>query len=282
MLKNALVLAVLVLGGGVIVTNCGSNTTCPAGARRCSCTPTGGCDKGLMCLMGENVCVALTSVMGGNMGAGGTAGSNTQTGGKGGTSGQGGTSGPATCTSSIGASTCRMCIDQKCCLELTTCQNSGPCGSLLTCLGNCADGDQACVNACATANQAGVPPLNNLFDCLDAKCTEACPTEPTPDGGAGGAGGSAPPVGDGGQNACVDPPNATACRVCIDQKCCSQFNACDNSPICQQFAKCVSACAMGDTACEQACATKYPGGVTPLDTFEQCGHQNCDIPCMAP
>jgi hypothetical protein len=293
MLKNALVIAVLVLGGAAVFASCGTNTTCPAGARRCPCTPTGGCDSGLMCLTGENVCIAISAMpgFGGSTGTGG----NTQTGGKGGTpggqggtpggqggtpGGQGGTPGNGTCPSAIGATTCRMCIDQKCCLELTTCQNSAPCGNLLSCLGKCADNDQACVNACANANQAGITPLNNLFDCLDGKCTEACPTTPPPDGGAGGAGGSAPPVGDGGANTCPDPANATPCRICIDQKCCPQFNTCNNSAMCPAFANCLSACAMGDTACEQACATKFPGGVTPLDAFEQCGQQNCSTTCM--
>jgi hypothetical protein len=263
------------LGGGGAT----GNPTCPVGTRRCACTATGSCDTGLLCL--DHVCIGIA--MGGMTGTAGDGGvqqgGDSGTGGRdaGGQGGQGGSGTPGSCPSTPGATTCRQCIDQKCCGPLGACQGSEQCVALLTCLGNCADTDYLCVNTCADAHQAGVTPLNNLFDCLDGQCVAECPASLPTDAGADG---STPPVGDGGANACPDPPNATACRTCVDQKCCPQFNACNDMPICRQFSNCLSACGVGDTACEMACATRYPAGVAPLDAFAQCGDQNCASSCL--
>jgi hypothetical protein len=286
MLKNALVIAVLVLGGAAVFgTSCGSNTTCPAGARRCACTAVGACDTGLTC--SDNVCVSMSvpTGMGGMTGNGGAGGS-TQQGGKSGgggsvsTGGQGGGQNPGLCTSSPTDNECVMCADQMCCAELNGCQNTPECVALFNCLGPCADGDTACVDACAAAHQPGISAINALFKCLDTKCPSTCGP---PDGGAGGAtgaGGSPHPVGDGGANVCANTANTTACGVCVHNNCCSTFTACTNTPACASFGDCVDMCAAGDTACENTCATKFPAGVAPLDALNVCGNANCKAACM--
>jgi hypothetical protein len=296
MLKNVLVVAVLVLGGAVAFTSCGTNTTCPAGARRCSCTTTGACDTGLMCM--DNVCVGVGAPMnfggmagsgnggnGGMVGQGGRGGMVGQ-GGRGGTPGTGGTSGPPVCADPPMATVCDKCVDSKCCAELDFCGNSAECRAFYNCLRACPDVNPApCEAACENMHPMGIQPLVNLFRCLDDKCTVECPVTPPPDGGAGGTpgtggGGGGTPPGDAGPAVCTNKPNDTVCRMCVNQKCCAEFSACNGNAMCVQFDQCFNACAIGDTACENGCAMKFPGGITAYDKFSTCVNGPCGASCM--
>src|SRR5881394_3686050 len=119
MLKNALVIAVLALGGAAVFASCSSKSACSPGASHCACKDSAPfCNTGLSCLMNENICVSMGTIgmmgLGGmdQSGGGGTSGGSKggtsggfggTSGGKGGTSGgkggAGGSSTPETCTS---------------------------------------------------------------------------------------------------------------------------------------------------------------------------------------
>jgi hypothetical protein len=293
MLKKALVIAVLVLGGAAVFgTSCGSNTTCPEGGRHCACKAGNVCNSGLMC--DDGVCISMTIPpgMGGMTGTGGagtgTGGSNPQQGGKGGTGtnpGQGGQSANV-CMDMPGDNECVMCADHMCCTELTGCGNLPACVSLFNCLGKCDAADTACEDACAAKYPTGIAPINMLFRCIgdNGPCGVPCGGPPETDGGVhdgGGAGGSTPPAGDGGTNVCTNTPNTNECGICVHNKCCSSFTACANNPACGSFGDCVDKCTIGDTACESACTTKFPAGVPLLDALNMCGDANCKAACPA-
>jgi hypothetical protein len=294
MLKNALVIAVLALGGVTAFTSCTSkNNDCAPGASHCPCKgAVPFCDGKLTCM--DNICIntgTANMMMTGGMGGNDTGSGGRATGGRGGsagnvgsTGGKGGSGAPEVCMSTPDATTCRKCIDSGCCNEFNGClRDNLDCRRLINCLANCNDGDTVCQDNCvAVSSQTGVDLLVGLFTCIDNKCTtekggsNACDPEPPGDGGMGGSG---PPVGDGGMAMCTDPINATPCRLCLDQKCCSQVNACvSRTSPCAMFGDCVVNCM--DAACEQMCATKFPAGVQPLDNLDMCGNANCAQVCM--
>jgi hypothetical protein len=304
MFRNALLLAVLALGGLAAVSNCSSNSPCPPGAHRCACTATGSCNSQLICM--DNICFDMTATknMGGNMGLGmggmgggpfnnGSGGSNTNnnTGGiiAGGTGGSGptGTGGAPMCSSPTTANACTKCLAGMCCKELVTCRLSPSpvaaandpmgreCNALLSCLQNCAVGDKPCEDNCLNQHPTGTQPLVDLLDCLDGKCNAPCDNSTT-DGGTTDGGG---PVADGGAPTCGGP-NRNACGMCVDQKCCAEYSACNASPACVTYATCLNNCAVGDTKCEQACATATPAGVPIYNKLDLCGTGNCSQACM--
>jgi hypothetical protein len=282
MLKNALVIAVLALGGAAVFASCSSKTDCPEGASHCACKVSQPfCNNGLTCM--DNICInpGVVNMMGMG-GMAGTGGSGVHAGGSSGTGSGGSTGAPEVCTSTADATVCRKCIDSSCCNEFNAClKDSLDCRRLISCLGNCNDGDSVCQDNCVNASSdQGVNTLVNLFMCIDKRCTtamggtSACDPEPAPDGGV------KPPVGDGGAM-CTHPTNANACRLCLDDKCCAYVQQCVSaSSPCGQFGTCLDKCM--DAACETMCAMQFPAGVQPLDGLSQCGDMNCAAACAAP
>jgi hypothetical protein len=71
-----------------------------------------------------------------------------------------------------GSGTCTACQDAAlasggCCGGLwAQCDSGSSCGKLLNCLGACADNDDACSQACGSANRDGIPAVNTLTTCL--------------------------------------------------------------------------------------------------------------------
>ncbi len=171
--------------------------------------------------------VACSSGSGGNSGAtvvGGAAGSNSAgSGNKAGTAGSGnkaGTAGsgnkgggaPADCGSmASGTDTCSVCIQGSCCAEAKACDTGSDCEKVFECAQNCAEGDQACIQACL--QMPGGPDAQAFAGCLNSggPCASDCAS-------GGGSG-----ICDSGLTS-----NDEACDTCLGTTgtCCADFKAC--------------------------------------------------------
>jgi hypothetical protein len=69
---------------------------------------------------------------------------------------------------------CQTCVDSMCCSDVTACSGDPTCGSLVTCISNCAQGDQTCANTCGSMYSSAVTEYNNLGMCVMSGCTTAC------------------------------------------------------------------------------------------------------------
>jgi hypothetical protein len=77
------------------------------------------------------------------------------------------------CTDPINATACRVCLDQKCCAQVSQCVSaSSACAQFGSCLDKCLD--TACENQCAMQFPAGVQPLDQLDQCGTANCAQSC------------------------------------------------------------------------------------------------------------
>jgi hypothetical protein len=80
-----------------------------------------------------------------------------------------------------------------------------------------------------------------------------------------------------------DQPIQPTCAQCSEAAtgagvCETAANACQNDMVCDALLTCLDACADGDTACEQTCATQNAGGVTLYEDVTTC---ICTQGCVA-
>jgi hypothetical protein len=75
---------------------------------------------------------------------------------------------------SFGEAACQTCADSMCCASVTACSGDSNCGSLVTCIGQCAQNDQTCANACGMQYPSAVSEYNALGMCLESDCATAC------------------------------------------------------------------------------------------------------------
>jgi hypothetical protein len=181
----------------------------------------------------------------GAFGSGGSSSGGTSSGGSssGGTS-SGGTSG--TGTGGASGDPCEACVESTCAAQLTACDDDPGCAALLDCLDQC--NDEACGNACFTANPGAGPLLEAIDTCAEQQCASTC--------------------GDGGD----------ACETCAMSKCGPQIDACDADPSCQQLLTCLEQCPE-DEACWDGCYTSNPAGASLLDAEDACVEAGCATEC---
>jgi hypothetical protein len=224
------------LGGGGNTTSGGGNTTSGGGN-----TTSGG---------------GNTTSGGGNTTSGGgntTSGGGNTTGG-GTTSGGGGTTG--------GGGTCAPCqqtvVSGVCSSTMAACQRDSKCVGLITCLQNCASGDSACQNSCATtAGATAVNEYNGIGECICNECTFECVAECAGGPIGGGTTGGTTTGGTTGGGTTGGPTPEQVCGMCEDtaftSTCKTQVDACNATPSCVTLANCTNTCSYGDTTCLSAC-----------------------------
>jgi hypothetical protein len=76
---------------------------------------------------------------------------------------------------STGNATCDQCIATHCCTQFHACAAEPQCKPLITCVENCANGDNACNNTCEQQYPNGVQPAEGAANCFDQNCKTACP-----------------------------------------------------------------------------------------------------------
>jgi hypothetical protein len=65
--------------------------------------------------------------------------------------------------------------------------------------------------------------------------------------------------------------DAPACQPCVDVDCCAQAKECGEDGECAQVINCRSACAAGDTKCQDACVTAAPSAsATLFEAYDAC------------
>lgn len=124
--------------------------------------------------------------------------------------GGGGNDGGTAMCGGFGSSnpTCNTCIQGTCCTQGSTCAADAECLALFDCIQNCAQGDNACEQACAKSHSSGIADYNALVGCVNNMCTVACGGAP-PDGGTDA--GSTDAASDAATDAPIDAPaDATA------------------------------------------------------------------------
>ncbi len=138
-----------------------------------------------------------------------------------------------------------------CTAENAACAPGTACDRFLTCANACAMNDQACVQACATAEPQGQADLATVVQCT---CDD-CPTECT-----GVAACTAP--------ACGLEFSDTTCNTCNEAQCCNETTACADDADCRNCATSMMPPA--------TCATNAL-----YQAFRVCGIDNCGTQCGA-
>jgi MYXO-CTERM domain-containing protein len=155
------------------------------------------------------------------------------------------------------AQTCNDCYagatsGQGACVgSVDACLNDANCNGLVTCLNDCAQNDQACVDACASQWQAGISKYNAINSCV---CTTGCPSE---------CGGD--PACQGANAKCGLSTSVAACESCLESSCCAEAQACADDGVCPT---CFSN--SPDPSCNQN---------APADAFYTCLSNACAQPC---
>ncbi|AKT42590.1 hypothetical protein [Chondromyces crocatus] len=193
-----------------------------------------------------------TSSGGGSGGDGGStvsAGGAGGVGGTGGEGGQGGSGGSAMACEPL-PEPCSTCLYNECQERYCDCYGNSACSALLfTCLSQCASGDQACVQTCATQHPNGVSDAALLGACSDQACSNVCPT-------AGIV--------------------VNGCTECLFTECPTQMNACFAEPACAAAVECVQMCPPNNFNCISTCV----GGNQNAQTVLSCAVQNCSGQCQ--
>jgi hypothetical protein len=101
-----------------------------------------------------------------------------------------------------------------------------------------------------------------------------CTIQP-PSSGTGGTGGGT--AGSGGGTSGSGGGSGDECEGCIESQCASEAQACGSNAQCADLLSCVFECE--DDPCVDACASTYPEGVTPLNTYLGCVQSNCGAAC---
>jgi hypothetical protein len=106
---------------------------------------------------------------------------------------------------------------------------------------------------------------------------------PPPDGGPWDAG--LPP--EGGILPDASPPEAgmtcpgtgDACTSCVSTGCAAEWCSCYGNVECGQLLECYQACKPGDMACDQACETADPEGISAALLLSSCAATACPTEC---
>jgi len=146
------------------------------------------------------------------------------------------------------------------------CTKYGPegCYYLLTCLNNCQQGDNACIQACVEqTSKQGIALYNAIYDCI----MQACPI-------------------------CQTQPDSQQCNTCFSQvqqpggACAGALQAClDDRPYgtkkCGELLQCLNTC-QSDQACQQCFldATKTANNL--FDAMIECALNACRTECQDP
>lgn len=77
--------------------------------------------------------------------------------------------------------------------------------------------------------------------------------------------------------ACDPQTDDDACDSCSKQNCCSQRQAAYGDPAVFDLLECLGAC--DDSACSQACASKYPGLISKGEALASCESSQCGATC---
>jgi hypothetical protein len=161
---------------------------------------------------------------------------------------------------------CDSCFSASCCGTGVTCHANTECSLLFECIQNCTDDN--CITTCQGDHPTGMTDVNALFNCITTSCSAQCTSAPVDAGGGADAGMC------GGYGA-QDP----TCNACLDGSCCTEAAACGASADCDTLFSCVQACAQGDTACQNTCATNSPNGVATYNAFTSCMSNACSTAC---
>lgn len=145
---------------------------------------------------------------------------------------------------------CSDCASQACPDIYCNCVNDPSCIALLKCTNQCG-GDQACSQACLSANPSAISELYLLGDCAGSLCKPSCPKSGT-----------------------IDP-----CTKCILQDCAAEANACLAEPECLNLYRCLGMCPKLDLMCQQGCYDMHSTGVASLQAMLQCADGPCTPVC---
>jgi hypothetical protein len=120
------------------------------------------------------------------------------------------------------------------------------CTAIVTCIGACARGDQACAQACVSKGSAAAQgQFAALSNCIAQKCASA--------------------------------QTDAAIQQCLSTQCSAEVSACQGggSGTCPQLNQCFASCAQGDQACFQGCARQAsPAAVQAYQAVATCAQQN--------
>ena len=81
-------------------------------------------------------------------------------------------------------------------------------------------------------------------------------------------------------SACVPQSSDNACLTCIKQSCCTELKDGIDEPAYLDWVDCRSPCAATDTACKNACDTKYASIKSKVDAVTACGKNKCQSVCV--
>jgi len=71
--------------------------------------------------------------------------------------------------------TCGDCLKDQCCGYGAACDADANCSALTSCLRNCPNGDQGCVDACYAQYPGSRSVYDGLLGCMNSFCANACP-----------------------------------------------------------------------------------------------------------
>jgi hypothetical protein len=133
--------------------------------------------------------------------------------------------------------------------------------ALAVCSSSCAAADAICISSCRNEHQNAVAAYDNLGDCLQSSCADACQSP------------------EAGTSCGVLVFRSAACDACMAQNCCSDGAACSNDADCLALAQCVQVCQVGDTQCISDCETVHPIGLLEYMTLSRCLEASCSGRC---
>ncbi len=69
---------------------------------------------------------------------------------------------------------CSACVEKKCSVEESECMDRDDCSDLVTCINNCAAGNQKCVSSCVDRHSNGFEYLTLFKTCVAKNCSVFC------------------------------------------------------------------------------------------------------------
>jgi hypothetical protein len=147
---------------------------------------------------------------------------------------------------------CTECMAWDCSDTYCACSNNAECGTLLTCLAGCGQGNEGCTNSCLAQHENGISDALLVSDCSATTCQASCP--------AGGV-----PL--------------DACQKCLFVSCAPAMNKCLADPECQALIACIAECAPNDDVCFQTCAFQHFGALADAQAVGECASGVCAASC---
>ncbi len=77
------------------------------------------------------------------------------------------------------------------------------------------------------------------------------------------------------------PDVGDPCTICESTQCPDEYCGCFDNGSCVLLAQCAAQCAVGDAACNQACWTQYPEGISDGALLTHCAATTCTADCGA-